>query len=307
MIHGKRIVSAGLSLMLCLVFVWSANRAFSAESARILFGQDTALAPTQLTTAFPSISFQFGPEVHPWYQFLLYKVLTALPEKHVKNLESITIRTTGLSRRGVVAFSMAVTAHAPTLGLSLNPVEFPLEIGLTCHTVAECMRSTLSTTNREFVAVAIHEIGHAIDFGPSTQGTPVSGDSPDFTNGPYSFFNDDPSVVGFYPLCYKTTTLLSRKKCNRNDFVSAYAKTNALEDFAETMTVYVLDGENFLKTATENQAKGYDVLMRKYNFFKDTIFDGMEYHLSGDRMRNLFTTNDATLRQFSLPFFLYKY
>jgi hypothetical protein len=55
-------------------------------------------------------------------------------------------------------------------------------------------------------------------------------------------------------------------------FISEYAKTNAAEDFAEHFTAYILKGEKFRNLAVNDQ-----VLGRKYNFFKNMLFDGKEY------------------------------
>ena len=260
----------------------------------------------QLKSKFPKIEFSFSNEVHGWYKYLLFEVLTALPEKHVNNLESIFIQRMNLDRRGVISFKINVQTRDPRVKLRLNPIEFPLEIGFQCQTGLECMRATSPHMNREFVAVAVHEIGHAIDFGKSTRGNRKSGTSEAFKDGPFLFFDDDPSVTSFYPICFNSAKRLSRKKCNRNDFVSIYAKTDVFEDFAETMTVYVLDGNNFYKKAIKNQKNGFDALMNKYNFFKEEIFNGKEFRLYR-KNRNLFTTNDATLRNFPLLAFLYKY
>ena len=303
----KKFLSIVLTIAISCLFIPQVQSASSLNKIQGLFRQDVHQIENKLKSEFPKINFEFSQEVHDWYKFLLFEVLTTLPKKHVSNLETISIVKLNVARRGMIAFYMNIATNNPRVKLKLNPIEFPLETGFSCDTVIQCMRTTNSYMNREFVGVAIHEIGHAIDFGQSTRGNSENGISTDFKNGPFTFFNDDPSVASFYPICYKTAHMLSRKKCNRYDFVSTYAKTDAFEDFAETMTVYVLDGENFYQKALKNQEKGFDPLMRKYEFFRDQIFDGKEFHLLRAKRRNLFTTNDATRRKFSLITFLYKY
>jgi len=284
-----------------------ANSSVQQSGVRELFHKNTHLIEKELNTSFPKIDFEFSSEVNDWYKFLLFEALTTLPEKHINNLENLSIKKLGVSRRGVLSFYMDVQSKSPRLKLKFNPVEFPLETNFECDTVIECMKITDAYMNREFVAVAIHEIGHTIDFGSSTMGDPESGVSSDFKNGPFLFYQNDPSVTSFYPICFKSAIMLSRKKCNKYDFVSTYAKTDVFEDFAETMTVYVLDGENFYNKALKNQQNNFPALIEKYNFFKDSIFSGQEFRFGESSRQNLFTTNDATLRIFPLPVFLYKY
>jgi hypothetical protein len=53
----------------------------------------------------------------------------------------------------------------------------------------------------------------------------------------------------------------------QKDFVSGYAMTNKYEDFAESLTYYILHNKDFLdKTKTSR------ILKRKYNFFSFYIF-----------------------------------
>ena len=51
------------------------------------------------------------------------------------------------------------------------------------------------------------------------------------------------------------------------DFVSGYALTNDYEDFAESLTMFVLFNEEFAQRAQKNEA-----LKKKYLFLQDFVF-----------------------------------
>lgn len=275
------------------------------DSDRSFFSFPVSRASVDLVAAFPSIQFTFGDQVHDWYKFLLLQAMTALPARHVINLETISVHTMELERRGVVSFRLEIATNTPHVKLRLNPIEFPIETGFVCETVQTCLQKTSPLINREFTAVAIHEIGHAFDLGASTRGLPSAGKSDVFKDGDFPFYRDDPSLA-FYSVCFATESVLSGA-CDRFDFVSAYAKTDVFEDFSETMTAYVLDGANFYDTALQNARKNRPALLSKYNFFRDRIFDGKDFRLPERPRRNVFTTSDATRRAFALKSFWLDY
>ena len=295
-----------IAVILIGFFIWSMPlQAFGAtpKPSGGIWRYPVTQAEADLQNAFPQIEFKFSPQVNDWYKVLLLKTLRVLDKNQVAFLNSIALNALNLNRRGLTSFRLDIRTRKSETSLSVNPEEFPLETGFKCGDVADCLKKTSADVNREFIAVLLHELGHSVDFGGGTQGDPKSGFNQQFKNGSFSFFNDDPSVVGFYPLCFTSETKLGAKKCGRDDFVSDYAKTNAFEDFAETMAVYVLDGPNFYKKASRKDGTE-SPLMKKYIFFRDMIFGGREFQEPGTRTFNLFSTADSTLRRFSLKAFL---
>lgn len=108
-------------------------------------------------------------------------------------------------------------------------------------------------------SLLIHECGHVIDFF-SLRGNPRNKTSA-FTVRTLPTFSDDPSLK-FYTLSWNNQ---STKKTGwkEEDFVSAYAQENVMEDFAESYTYYVLQ-----KGAFEKRAKTNAVLKKKLVFVR---------------------------------------
>lgn len=266
-------------------------------------GQEVSLSESKLKQQFPGIEFTFAEGVNDWYKYILLEVLNAMPKKHVDNLESVSVEGLDIPVRGVASLSMKSKGD---IKLRFDPKKFPLQTKFSCKTVQECLTVTSPIINRQWIGVLVHEFGHNTDLGKSTYGNSSSGTNNNFSAGSYTMFNDDPSVAYFYPICYESGKVLSAKNCDRNDFVSSYAKTSAFEDAAESLTTYVLDGPNLKAVASASQNKGDDSLIKKYNYFKDQIFDGQEFYLSDKETKNLFSTYDATTRKFAYKTFLYK-
>ncbi len=101
----------------------------------------------------------------------------------------------------------------------------------------------------EFRAVLVHEVlGHAMDLGCLT-GTQSSGPTP-YKDGGDQMYRDDPSI-NFYRLSWATSkTRLPESQ--DGDFVSSYARTDAFEDLAETVTFYMFQREEFRRIAKHN-------------------------------------------------------
>lgn len=57
-----------------------------------------------------------------------------------------------------------------------------------------------------------------------------------------------------------------------SEFVSKYAEANSQEDYAESFLAYIVEGNIFRARAKNNQ-----YLRQKYMFFRDKVFDGVEY------------------------------
>lgn len=124
-----------------------------------------------------------------------------------------------------------------------------------------------NVTDEELVGVLVHEVGHIMDTGVM-EGNKAKRSG--FMDGQKVVYEDDPSVA-FYRLSWideDTRTLNSTAE----DFVSGYAMSDPFEDFAETYAYYILHGNEFRVLAQHNE-----VLQKKYEFLKTTVFEGKEY------------------------------
>lgn len=296
---GNRCKLPALLVLLTLTVTLFLTQDSAADRYKDFFRQEVATADQQLKAKYPWVTFEYQGEVHDWYKWLLLKSMSLYPEKHLKNLQGLTIKNMPqFPVRALIALRIA--GGGSQIKLNMNPVEFPLETGFKCGTALECTQVTDGTVNRQVVAVLLHELGHVTDLGPSTAGKSKSINKA-FSDGPYKIPEDDPSI-GFYSICFASSRKLAPKKCTRNDFVSQYAKSEAFEDFAESMNVYITDNRNFYK-----KAKKYPKLMEKYEFIKNNIFDGKEFALPAGEMGNLLTTYDSTLRRFDIGLLMMKY
>lgn len=129
--------------------------------------------------------------------------------------------------------------------------------------------NTNALDDEELVNVLIHELGHVVDLGylVSSEYSSVSG----FMDGHENVYADDKSVQ-FYTFSW------SNEKTRKSDaivqdFAGEYASTDPFEDFAEGFLLYVQHGNAFRKMARHNA-----VMAQKYNFFKETIFTGVEFN-----------------------------
>ena len=105
----------------------------------------------------------------------------------------------------------------------------------------------------EVLSVWVHEFSHYLDLYI-------------LDNSWWSDISND-----FYNISWESTKVL-KAWLNQNDFVSWYSMTNKYEDFAESFTYYVLHNNDFY-----SKAKNSDILMNKYNFFKNNIFKNWEF------------------------------
>lgn len=128
-------------------------------------------------------------------------------------------------------------------------------------------RSVIVTGNvppQEFRALLVHELfGHIVDLG-CLQGTAESGFSA-FRDGKTPIYKNDPSV-GFYEISWLTEKV-QRAEAQATDFVTGYANWDAFEDFAETVTYYVLQEEAFRARAKTNA-----VLAKKLAWLETNLF-----------------------------------
>lgn len=106
-----------------------------------------------------------------------------------------------------------------------------------------------SVPDAEFVALLTHECGHVISgnlLGSADTAATL------FRDGGDVFYENSP-VVAFWRISWTTaTTKLS--VAHDSDFVSGYAKSDAFEDFAETITAYALQRDMLRDRAEDNAA-----------------------------------------------------
>lgn len=200
-----------------------------------------------------NIEVQYGEEAERASKSSLTKcidtitqALKALPSEHVAGLKKLTLSFDPLARRGLAGGNRMIVR---------------------CVNLSE----------KELMAVVVHEMGHIVDTGSNLRGTRSAGKSK-FRDGNISIYKNDPSV-DFYKIAFEPNN--KRKKTMRvTDFVSKYAKTDQFEDFAETYTYYILHGNAFRKLAKTNWA-----LAQKYQFMKEKVFNGKEYGIKEERVR----------------------
>jgi hypothetical protein len=121
---------------------------------------------------------------------------------------------------------------------------------------------------QEFINVLVHEIGHVVDLGHLVGSeTTIDTNFHDFGT-PVKL---DDSSYDFYSISWIDNDTW-RVSTSNESFVSGYAATDPFEDFAESFMMYVLYPEVFVEMASNNWQ-----LFRKYNFMKNTVFDGVEF------------------------------
>lgn len=140
-------------------------------------------------------------------------------------------------------------------------------------------------SNREFMALVVHECGHVIDLG-GLRGSPVSGRSA-FIDGSMPVFRDDPSIA-FYQLSW-TDSQTKKPDATQKDFVSGYAMSDAFEDFAETFAYYALQQKEFKRLAAKSP-----VLSAKYAFMEQIVFRGAPVVALGKHVRGKSVPWDVT-------------
>jgi len=106
----------------------------------------------------------------------------------------------------------------------------------------------------------IHEFGHIVDF-VGVKGQP--GDPYNIFSNAISERNRIFSVTDPYNPNAPTTPI---------GFINVYSSANDQENFAEHFSYYILYANEF-----KERMKNDSLLMQKYNFFKNWIFEGKEY------------------------------
>lgn len=173
------------------------------------------------------------------YKKNIRSLLKNLPKNHVSKLKSLEVRNESHVSRGM--------ANSKKIILNTGTIE----------------------TEKELVAILVHEIGHIADLG-SLVGD--KGKRTRFYDGKVPILEDDPSYK-YYRISWKDSK--TRKEDSQiQDFVTGYAMSNVFEDFAEHYLFYRLHGEKFRKLAEHSE-----VLQAKYDFFKTYVFRRKEYQL----------------------------
>lgn len=121
---------------------------------------------------------------------------------------------------------------------------------------------------QEFRALLVHELfGHLVDLG-CLQGTAESGVS-SFHDGKTPIYINDLSV-SFYEISWLTEKV-QRAEAQATDFVTGYANWDAFEDFAETVTYYVLQEDAFRARAKTNETLAKKLAWLETNLFPKKI------------------------------------
>lgn len=135
----------------------------------------------------------------------------------------------------------------------------------------------------ELLAIFIHEFAHYIDI--------YSLDKTSWKDSSNEFYN----------ISWEWSSVI-KSWLTWKDFVSGYSMTNKYEDFAESLTYYLLHNKDFLK-----KSKKSIVLKKKYSFFKNFLFSDTDYFINTDFSENNKVKNyyrDITKIEFSTKNFL---
>ncbi len=186
--------------------------------------------PTATKTGYLAVVDQ--PEIREEHKAIADEVLRMLPTTCRNQLENFYVRYDNPEQRGLAgAHSVIVTGNVPP---------------------------------QEFRALLVHEIfGHIVDLG-CLKGTAESGFSA-FRDGKNPIYADDKSV-SFYQISWLTEKV-QRADTKAADLVTGYASWDAFEDFAETVTYYMLQEDAFRARAATN-----DVLAKKLSWLETNLF-----------------------------------
>lgn len=217
-------------------------------------------AKQQLIHQYKNINFQANYTLSDWQYFLVLQTLQKIPQRHVESIESITFELSDEMKGEAQAqqFSDGVRSH-----ITLDVSQSYIDQIQSCNDYGNCMLNTNAQDNQQFIALLLHEIGHAVDSGVSTSGNMNEEVENAFRDGSINIARDDISL-DFYRLCFKSNTVL-KEECSDASFVSQYAVVSAAEDFAETFAAYVLGGD--IRHNVD------EVLLQKYQFLSEYIFD----------------------------------
>ena len=134
----------------------------------------------------------------------------------------------------------------------------------------------------ELIAIFIHEFAHYIDI--------------------YSLERKEFSDISnkFYDISWYSTKVLNSWMKSK-DFVSGYAMTNKYEDFAESLTYYILHNEDFLIKSKKSQYLKEKYIFFNFYLFKDGLFKNTDFS-KNNKIKDYY--RDITKINFSLENFL---
>lgn len=232
-----------------------------------------AQTPTGTSDGFSLLSIPYSTigdvnfETLDWCENLVAKTFDVLPEDQVAAVHELTLSFDPEARRGL--------AGGNTL-------------------ILRC----IGMDDDELVAVLLHEMGHITDTGLLQSADFTSVEKTSFDDRGTLVYNNDPSA-DFYSISWENN---SSFKSPEIGFISGYAMTSPFEDFADTYMAYILHGPLFRFYA----ARDID-LKAKYEFMKETVFDGVEFDLGDEKLPLIREANvrvyDITLKDFSLESF----
>lgn len=139
----------------------------------------------------------------------------------------------------------------------------------------------LKMPKNELISVSIHELAHYIDL--------------------YFFDVQEKNDISykFYTISWRNHKII-KKWLTVKDFVSGYAMSNKYEDFAESLTYFILHNNDFLKRSEKSE-----ILKRKYDFIKNSLFKNNSFikqDFSKEKIKLYYW--DITKIKFSLENFL---
>lgn len=124
---------------------------------------------------------------------------------------------------------------------------------------------TLKNTKSGFILTqalsesgTVHELGHIVGYHG--------------IEGIYGFTAPFSHLKGEYDILFDTAGIAYPPPQKPKGYISSYATANKAENFAEHFAYYIVNPNAF-----RAQMAGDDLLIKKYNFFKDKLFQGKEY------------------------------
>lgn len=193
------------------------------------------------------------------------RIINKLPAHHTKTLKNVVLDYDPKAHRGLGGKSLII----------MRAVDMNIE---------------------EFMGVLIHEIGHTVDLGSMSERSQRS--KSEFMDGNKPVYRTDPSLL-FYRISW-VDDKTKKKTAHNQDFVSGYAMSDPFEDFAESYVYYILHNKEFLSLTKTSEA-----LRKKYDFIKDTVFDGKVFDTGNEKDVNLWNRPwDITVLDYDLVKFL---
>lgn len=203
-------------------------------------------------------------EINPIQENQIKQALMKVPKDHAETVSSITLDYSASAHRGLGGGSLIILR-----GVNME--------------------------SEELVGVLIHELAHNVDYGylDAIQTTQVS----DFKDGKETLYESDPSV-DFYRLSWESNTA-QKAGVSEIDFVSTYAMSDPFEDFAETYTYYRLHNRDFQAMAATSE-----ILQAKYDFMKNTVFNGEVFDMGDGEVDVNERVWDTTVLPYDLNAFM---